>query len=124
LSIDKSQFRWSAVGGEGSEDVAALRLLSLREASFIERLEEVASLHLKLGDAAFVVEGEILDFLLEVEFGLKSVFLAKFCNDLEGVGVVGDESAGVAAEKIVEEAEEEAPLFGGRGMRVPESSRA
>ena len=124
MSIDKGQLRWSAVRGEGSEYVAALCLLSLREASFIERVKEVDGLYPKLGDAAFVVEGEILDFLLEVEFGLKSVFLAKFCNDLEGVGVVGDESAGVAAEKIVEEAEEEVPLFGGRGMRVPESSRA
>ena len=124
LSIDKGQLRWSAVWGGGSEDVAAFRLLSQREAGVIERRKEVVGLHNELSDAAFAVERESMDLLLKVEVGLEGVLLVEFFDDLVGVGVVGDESAGVAAEKIVEETEEEAPLFGGRGMRVPESSRA
>jgi len=120
LSIDKGQLGWSAVGGDGSEDVAAFRLLRQREASVSERRKEVAGLHNELSDAAFGVEREGLDSLLKIEVGLKGVLLVEFFDDLVGVGVVGNESAGVAAEKIVEEA----PLFGGRGVRVPEGSRA
>ena len=124
LGIDERHLGWSPVGGDSPEDVAALCLLSQREASGSERRKKVAGLHNELSDAAFGVERENLDLLLKVEVGLKGILLVEFFDDLVGVGVVGNEGAGVAAEEIVEETEEEAPLFGGRGARVREGSRA
>ena len=47
----------------------------------------------------------------------------EFLDSVVGVGIIGNEGAGVAADQVVEETKEKVPLLIGRGAGVREVSR-